>query len=1776
VQLFPTIWAYGQSYYLNTPSIDIKNASSAALTFWHKYDFIEEPWSLPGGGSGVAYGDGGMVFLSTDDGSTWDYIEPVGGYPGIVGGQSTWVLSGGNYMGWNPYDFRAHPERAGGGAYIDDTGGLWVEAEFDLTEFTGNDIIISFRHTQNYNLEDPDGNGDNFGDFVEPWFIDDIEVTKEPIEGPKVVVDGSDSVVVPQGTTYSYVLRVYNWKGVSDYIDLEVFSDLGWPVELLDYNTYLPLTNNGGDPLLPDVGPVPPDGGWVFIRMNITVPFGEDWDVDDTSTVWAFSGTNSSRSSRELVFTSTPNPDVGVSNINLPAQRPPGNPVTVTATIENFGDLPRTFQVQCTVEGSVLTQPQVFNQTGDPDEYNWVNSLNSESTVDITWSFTPTIESPYTITVTTLLDVDQNQPNNSSSEIVFIQVLDWEDHMDDGTSGYPGLGPSDAQDGLWTVWDNGGGTLWELGSPTVVGPVSAYDGAECWGTEIDGDYTDNAAAILHTPFFDFATASTVTITFYQWYELTGNGAGTDYAYFGYNEDAGSPNTMTFIDSYSGNSLGAIGSDVFGWIETTIEVTSIAAGNPNIRFSWMLEENGNYDPGAGYYIDNVSIRASRPGAIIKITEFQDNDGVGDEFIEVYNSGDAPADLVDYSISIDDGVSYLVGTWIDDSGDGFLDPGEYGYFVVNQISNPDSLDDEGGRIVIVNTTIPEGFIQDDVEYGQRGLVPDPVTGESVTRFWDGLRYTDDWARETIPSINSGHIGNRTVKNPLVVINEVYFNPSTGERFIELIYAGATGDPDVDIVSWIVVVDGIHYTIPAGPWSTILNSTNNKYVINESMALVAGSDIFSLMDIDGDNVYLYNSTGSLVDLVGWSDPHSPGTAIARVPDGNGVSIGFKKYAVDGYDDESSIEAGWSFISDPTMGIVVIEKDQTKVGDTGDIVEYTVSIVNHGYVDIIDLYNFTIGEGWLVEFLDETGTFLLTDTNGNGVIDTGSLSPNEIVIITVRIYIPLRSPGNRMTTVIDAIAWSNNFGRDRVTLITETFPHIEVDKYADPLEIWINGAPSSYQPQDTKLTLNVSGAGLIQAIDFPQDVVFCVDNSESMTWNDPTDERVAAAKSYVDNLTVQDRGAVVLYNDLGYLVDGPDDPDPNDSPPGVSPDLSNWFAAVKANIDETGIEPGRSTGTAIGNGLILAVDQLINNGNSSHTQVIILLTDGVTLDPSLCYQQAKRAAANGIVIYTIGLEDTSGGDPAQHFFLEYYIANVTGGKHYPSPDPSFLLDIFADIQQKVGEIAGKDLILGDDVYMIQDVLPPWIRYVPGTFIDPLTGDPRPPDNMTVNATGYTFMRWEKQYIKVNETWQVTFDIRSDRAGFVLANDVINSRVNYTKWNSVNVEDFFPEVLLFVKSPMPDPPELRIINDGTNVVLDWTPPSSQIVDYYLIYRSTIRDDFGDFTSPWINTSLDSDTSIIPDRVTWNDTTASASPEYYYIIRVVNSNGEISPTSNTVGKYDKGFNSGISTFSLPLEPSYSRNASWYISQLGSQPTDYIKWKDPATHGWVTHYYSDGDGVNDTEIQVGEGYEINLSLPINYSFWGMPATSVRFLEGEMQPPGNFDVRVQGPNVYLSWDFVPGADHYIVYRATSREMISSRLLSVVGETAVSGPNAWIDFNVHLSVGGNEFYYVVGAVNSSDAHTTFRTTYAIGVWMGNYTAGYHAVGLPVKTFDFDTKTLDSYCDDIPDTIGMNYYIETEQRWGWHRINMPEGAFDDVMGYTKGYQLSTTAPTVYYFVGQ
>jgi len=91
---------------------------------------------------------------------------------------------------------------------------------------------------------------------------------------------------------------------------------------------------------------------------------------------------------------------------------------------------------------------------------------------------------------------------------------------------------------------------------------------------------------------------------------------------------------------------------------------------------------------------------------------------------------------------------------------------------------------------------------------------------------------------------------------------------------------------------------------------------------------------------------------------------------------------------------------------------------------------------------------------------------------------------------------------------------------------------------------------------------------------------------------------------------------------------------------------------------------------------------------------------------------------------------------------------------------------------------------------------------------------------------------------------------------------------------------------------------------------------------------------------------------------------------------------------------------------------------------------------------------------------------------------------------------------------------------------------------------------------------------------STYSIGVWTEEYLTEYDTFGIPLK-MKID-NTVDWYCDNIPNTVGFNYFIYGEQRWVWHSTRMPEGAYDPVLVMAEGYQISTSSTTKYTFIGR
>ncbi|UCG70592.1 MAG: hypothetical protein JSV09_06125, partial [Thermoplasmata archaeon] len=391
-------------------------------------------------------------------------------------------------------------------------------------------------------------------------------------------------------------------------------------------------------------------------------------------------------------------------------------------------------------------------------------------------------------------------------------------------------------------------------------------------------------------------------------------------------------------------------------------------------------------------------------------------------------------------------------------------------------------------------------------------------------------------------------------------------------------------------------------------------------------------------------------------------------------------------------------------------------------------------------------------------------------------------------------------------------------------------------------------------------------------------------------------------------------------------------------------------------------------------------------------------------------------------------------------------------------------------------------------------------------------------------------------------------------------------------------------------PPELYIKAIGNDIVLNWTQASIPGISHYLIYRSTSQTGF-DFTLPWVDTSNvlangtdPVDKQVIPLRTTWNDTGSAsglAPQEFYYIIRTVFDSGEISHTSRSVGKDTRIFSPGISTFSLPLKPL---KRMWTDDYTNDMNADYIRYMNPATHMWITHKKGDG-GFNNIVMEVGKGYEVYFQNTTNYTFTGMPGAMILYddvLFGFDTDPSvgdadSLSASVDGVTgtVTLNWDQPVNlglGDGFYVLRSIKRDGFWGTIGGDYIQVAALAFDVLSYQDIGIATSGTEFYYMIIPV---DLNTGERgiASYSLGVWTAGYLAQYDTFALPLKPSTYDSA--DWFCDNIDNTIGINFFLHSAQRWGWHSTRMVKGAYDPMIRMCFGYQLSTNSQTKFSFVG-
>lgn len=174
---------------------------------------------------------------------------------------------------------------------------------------------------------------------------------------------------------------------------------------------------------------------------------------------------------------------------------------------------------------------------------------------------------------------------------------------------------------------------------------------------------------------------------------------------------------------------------------------------------------------------------------------------------------------------------------------------------------------------------------------------------------------------------------------------------------------------------------------------------------------------------------------------------------------------------------------------------------------------------------------------------------------------------------------------------------------------------------------------------------------------VTFVIDDSTSMTENDPTGDRINAPVELIDGLRTDDRGAVLTFAD-GPIVVTELTKDKTSLKAKLNPSILNYYGETfMARAIRRGVE-------------VLRADH-----EEKTARVMIVLTDGIIDDKKDLEDQVDLAKEHKVVIYTIGLGNGVNDNELKE------VARETGGKYYKLSKSNELVNAYSDIRNK-----GKD----------------------------------------------------------------------------------------------------------------------------------------------------------------------------------------------------------------------------------------------------------------------------------------------------------------------------------------------------------------------------------------------------------------------------------------------------------------------------------------------------------
>lgn len=469
-------------------------------------------------------------------------------------------------------------------------------------------------------------------------------------------------------------------------------------------------------------------------------------------------------------------------------------------------------------------------------------------------------------------------------------------------------------------------------------------------------------------------------------------------------------------------------------------------------------------------------------------------------------------------------------------------------------------------------------------------------------DGLTYGEDGkliANEIFVTINNNTyylINNVILVNVVVIDGNIYDFGDDGKMVIGTNKDGFTFGEDGKLVA-----DKIFITI-----------NNNTYYLIGNVIIYNFGDTGEDGDVDGDGL------SNRDEIAYTSDPFNPDTDGDGASDGKEVKIGF-----------SPVEYNSSF--------GVVTPPVVDNGDEPDTVVPTIEVELSG--DQVD--------SLVVErddFFDKNTLGYLGDAYNYDV-------EGEIESATIGFEFDENKLGADALPTIYAYNRETNIMTPLATTVENGKATAEVDEFAT----FVLLDRKIYEEELTWVdTWGIEG-GAYSSVE----IVFVIDDSGSMDWNDGSNKRLSVACDLINKLPEGSKIGIVKFESsttiyTNTLVDN------KETAKGYL--TTSYFRSSGGTYMFSAMNKAYSLFSAKeeGDGVM---------------RVMVVLSDGETADTGSKTSAINNATSNGVSVYTVGLGSSTS------YFNSYMkpVSEATGGKFYLASDASGLADIFTDIGDKI-----------------------------------------------------------------------------------------------------------------------------------------------------------------------------------------------------------------------------------------------------------------------------------------------------------------------------------------------------------------------------------------------------------------------------------------------------------------------------------------------------------------